>query len=173
MATHSSILAWRIPWTEEPGGLQSMGLQRIGHDWAINTNVSWSKLLGRFWLVVLFFSHYRMWILPLAFLLMVLLTQLPISHRTEREPFGLIFVLYIICFILKGRSLFWFLDFWNVSDMLKIISVGTSGVHFQKIRQARLHVCFWGYSRMLFEIFSGFVLESTTYSPHLFMFVCL
>ena len=32
MATHSSILAWRIPWTEEPGGLQSMGLQRAGHD---------------------------------------------------------------------------------------------------------------------------------------------
>ena len=30
--THSSILAWRIPWTEEPGGLQSMGLQRVGHD---------------------------------------------------------------------------------------------------------------------------------------------
>ena len=34
MATHSSILAWRIPWTEEPGGLQSMGLQRVGHDLA-------------------------------------------------------------------------------------------------------------------------------------------
>ena len=32
MATHSSILAWRIPWTEEPGSLQSMGLQRVGHD---------------------------------------------------------------------------------------------------------------------------------------------
>ena len=32
MATHSSILAWEIPWTEEPGGLQSMGLQRVGHD---------------------------------------------------------------------------------------------------------------------------------------------
>ena len=32
MATHSSILAWRIPWTEEPGGLQSMGSQRAGHD---------------------------------------------------------------------------------------------------------------------------------------------
>ena len=32
MVTHSSILAWRIPWTEEPGGLQSMGLQRVGHD---------------------------------------------------------------------------------------------------------------------------------------------
>ena len=32
MATHSSILAWRIPWTEEPGGLQSMGSQRLGHN---------------------------------------------------------------------------------------------------------------------------------------------
>ena len=33
-ATYSSILAWRIPWTEEPGGLQSMGLQRGRYDWA-------------------------------------------------------------------------------------------------------------------------------------------
>ena len=32
MATYSSILTWRIPWTEEPGWLQSMGLQRVGHD---------------------------------------------------------------------------------------------------------------------------------------------
>ena len=32
MVTHSSILAWRIPWTEEPGGLLSIGLQRVGHD---------------------------------------------------------------------------------------------------------------------------------------------
>ena len=32
MATHSSILAWKIPWTEEPRGLQSMGLQRVGYD---------------------------------------------------------------------------------------------------------------------------------------------
>jgi len=32
MATHSSILAWRIPWTEEPGGLQSIGLHRVGYD---------------------------------------------------------------------------------------------------------------------------------------------
>ena len=32
MATHSSILAWRIPWTEEPGGQQSIGLQKVEHD---------------------------------------------------------------------------------------------------------------------------------------------
>ena len=36
MATHSSILAWRTPWTEEPGGLESMGSQRVGQDWATN-----------------------------------------------------------------------------------------------------------------------------------------
>ena len=34
MATHSSTLAWKIPWTEEPGRLQSMGLQRVGHNWS-------------------------------------------------------------------------------------------------------------------------------------------
>jgi len=33
MATHSSILAWKIPWTEEPGKLQSMGPQKVRHDW--------------------------------------------------------------------------------------------------------------------------------------------
>ena len=38
MATHCSILAWRIPWTEEPGGLQSMELQSVGHDRATNTS---------------------------------------------------------------------------------------------------------------------------------------
>ena len=32
MATHSSVLAWKIPWIEEPGGLQSIGLQRVGHN---------------------------------------------------------------------------------------------------------------------------------------------
>ena len=37
MATHSSILAWRILWTEEPDGLQSMRLQRVRHNWATNT----------------------------------------------------------------------------------------------------------------------------------------
>ena len=38
MATHSSILAWKIPWTEEPSGLQSMELQRVRHDLVTNTH---------------------------------------------------------------------------------------------------------------------------------------
>ena len=47
MATHSSILAWRIPWMEEPGGQQSMGLQRVGHDWV--TSLSLSLLTTCMW----------------------------------------------------------------------------------------------------------------------------
>ena len=40
MAPHSSILAWRIPWIEEPGRLQSTGSQRVGHDWATSLSLS-------------------------------------------------------------------------------------------------------------------------------------
>ena len=39
MVTHSSILAWRIPWTEKPGRLQSMGSQRVGHDWVTSLSL--------------------------------------------------------------------------------------------------------------------------------------
>ena len=39
MATHSSTLAWKIPWAEEPGRLQSMGSQRVGHDWATSLSL--------------------------------------------------------------------------------------------------------------------------------------
>ena len=46
MATHSSILAWKVPWMEEPGKLQSMGSQRVGHDWATSLSLSLSELMG-------------------------------------------------------------------------------------------------------------------------------
>ena len=45
IATHSNIFAWRIPRTEEPGGLQSMGSQRVGYNWETNTLSSWQKLI--------------------------------------------------------------------------------------------------------------------------------
>ena len=57
MATHYSILAWRIPWTEEAGGLQSMGLQRGGHDWV--TSLSLMSIL------LMFGKHPVLWV-PLA-----------------------------------------------------------------------------------------------------------
>ena len=40
LATHSSTLAWRLPWTEEPGRLQSMGSKRVGHNWATSLSLS-------------------------------------------------------------------------------------------------------------------------------------
>ena len=45
-ATHSSILAWRIPWTEEPGGLQSIGSHRVGHDLSDLAHTGKGVLLG-------------------------------------------------------------------------------------------------------------------------------
>ena len=59
MATHSSTLAWRIPWTEEPGRLQSMGPQRFGHDWVASLTHScklWdyqNQLQPHLWLIAL------------------------------------------------------------------------------------------------------------------------
>ena len=49
MATHSSILALRIPWTEEPGRLQSMWSQRVGHDWVTFTFTFTSRLISTSW----------------------------------------------------------------------------------------------------------------------------
>jgi len=45
MATHSSVLAWRIPGTGEPGGLPSVGLHRVGHDWSDLAAVNWTQCL--------------------------------------------------------------------------------------------------------------------------------
>ena len=61
MATHSSILPWRIPWAEEPGGLQSTWSQRVGHDWAISLSPSLYCLPGTFLILLTVrvkFYHY-------------------------------------------------------------------------------------------------------------------
>ena len=80
VATRSSILAWRIPWTEEPGGLQVIGLQRVGHDCATNTSntSSFSLLLLVFQLCICYSSqklspdswimfYSSFWFVPLLF----------------------------------------------------------------------------------------------------------
>ena len=59
MAPHSSTPAWRIPWTEEPGRLQSMGLLRVGHDWVTSlslfTFMHWCSInMGGFWIIFTF-----------------------------------------------------------------------------------------------------------------------
>ena len=66
MAPHPRILAWRIPWTEEPGGLQSLGLQRVGHDRAAFTvsmvfnGFSFSKTLRALSHNSIFYSNYEL-----------------------------------------------------------------------------------------------------------------
>ena len=49
IATHSSILVWKIPWIEEPGRLQSMGSQRVGHNWVTNTLPYFKASLREVW----------------------------------------------------------------------------------------------------------------------------
>ena len=53
MATHSSTLAGKVPWTEKPGRLQSMGSQRVGHDFATSLSLKMSSSLKRIFLVTL------------------------------------------------------------------------------------------------------------------------
>ena len=57
MATHFSILAWEIPWTEEPSGVQSMESQRVGHDWVTNM-FTLSVLANFFFFFFLFFFFF-------------------------------------------------------------------------------------------------------------------
>ena len=64
MATHSSVLAWRIPGMGEPGGLLSMGLHRVGHDWsdlAVATLKLWTKISPTFLPIHLVISMLRCW----------------------------------------------------------------------------------------------------------------
>ena len=68
MATHSSILAWRIPWTEEPGGLQSTGWQTVGRDWATNTSLQTSCFF------------------PLQFVMLPVTPQVPYNSHSPLSP---------------------------------------------------------------------------------------
>ena len=56
MATHSSILAWKIPWTEEPGRLGSIGSWRVGHDWSDLACTWWSSLPSTFYRQKVYFT---------------------------------------------------------------------------------------------------------------------
>ena len=55
MATHSSILAWRIPWKEEPGGLQSKGLQRVGHNWTTSLSYLSKVFISEILVIIAFY----------------------------------------------------------------------------------------------------------------------
>ena len=104
MVTHSSILAWKIPWTEEPGRLQSMGSQRVGHYWAwAHTHTSFLekcqfRSFAHFWigLVVFLVLHcmsylYVLKINPLSFVSFAI-----IFSRSEGCLFNLLIVSFMV-----------------------------------------------------------------------------
>ena len=92
LATQSSILAWRIPWTEEPGGLQSMGSQRVGHNWATNTftfnisKISFQhdikiKTINNVFYIIFFLFSLFFFIFTLFFIsLLNLVYDIPLQH---------------------------------------------------------------------------------------------
>ena len=100
MATHSSILAWEIPWTEEPGGLQLMGLQRAGQDWA--TERTHNSSFSSFWRNLHMVSHSGY-------------INLHVHQPYNRVPFSphphqhLLFVNSLMIVIVTGVG--WFCDF--------------------------------------------------------------
>ena len=61
MATHSSILAWKVQWTEKPGRLHSIGLQRVRHDWAcMQQSICWDTKL-KFYQIIIYFCKLTTW----------------------------------------------------------------------------------------------------------------
>ena len=113
MATHSSILAWEIPWTEEPGRLQSMGSQRVRHSWAINSSLvyhksasNWSNLYPKPW-----YKHHpqclnlanNVWFFPLTIFVCRLL--IVFKYLAEGKTVGAKTVCFIALSFISQRLL--------------------------------------------------------------------
>ena len=82
MAPHSSTLAWKIPWVEEPGRVQSMGSQRVRHDWATSLHLLWQSTYDK----IYHLNHFKMYSSEALSLLVVLCTH---HHHPSRESFHL------------------------------------------------------------------------------------
>ena len=114
MATHSSILAWRIPWTEEPGGLQSMESQRVKHDWVTNT-FTFFKYMPRSGIAIYSF---------LMNLHMLSMVVIPIYIPTNSVA-GFFFCWHSLQHLLFAD--FWWWPFWG-----ELISHYSFDLHFYK-----------------------------------------
>ena len=94
MATHSSFLAWKIPWTEEPGRLQSKGSQRVGHDLATKQQQQYNIFSSTHFRIILFHCHFiyfyflnTSYDLPSPFTLYILLLSSVLKFRTSGDFF--------------------------------------------------------------------------------------
>ena len=130
MATHSSILAWRIPWTEEPGRLQSIWSQRVGHDWS-NLTCLWCML--PYLSVALSLSTYNKgnkWsVCPQLSVL---------SHHESPSSWRSWFSLYFLCTIngilFEGRDSTGWISLHNITAMHLIF-------HIMKMQKVIFIVC--------------------------------
>ena len=73
MATHSSTLAWRIPWTEEPGGLQSTGSQSVGHDWVTSLSLSYVSIYVYKCVYMYFYVHTSMYLYISSYVFIIII----------------------------------------------------------------------------------------------------
>ena len=89
MATHSSVLAWRVPGTGEPGGLQSMGSHRVGHDWSDLTAAAAVLLISDFSSVSSVSFQFSKYLCNQHFILSV---ELLVFYKTLIEPLGVVIV---------------------------------------------------------------------------------
>ena len=110
MATHSSILAWSIPWMEDPGRLQSTGSQRVGHDWVTSLSLSlrynWHVLMCNFklysvmsWYMNTSWNDYHNKIIMVIIIKYYCNREEQVWPRIRTAPFTLDFVLCCMCLV--------------------------------------------------------------------------
>ena len=92
MAAHSSIPAWRIPWTEEPGGLQSIGLQRVVTLWTIAHEYTWTEHMNSYYTYT-FFSRFSS-IIGYYKILKIVSCAIQLQSRSL-----FLFILYVVVFL--------------------------------------------------------------------------
>ena len=134
MAIHSSTLAWKIPWTEEPGRLQSMGSQRVRHDWA--TSLSFPFLMSIFQCYFLSSSHP---LLPHCVHKSVYIcVSVPALCKLIHQYHFSIFSIYVLIYILVFLFLTYFI--WQalgVSTSLELTQICS----FSRLSSIPLYIC--------------------------------
>ena len=130
MATHFSILAWKIPWTEEPGGLQSMGSQRVRHDWV--TGHTFCFISG--WIFFFFFNAAETFFtkhptyFPAEWTLFILsgkIVRLPTVQETLTLPSYFLKPIYV--------SLAWCYNYVMKLNITESVRIWMQKSHFSKI----------------------------------------
>ena len=131
MATHFSILAWKIPWTEEPGGLQSMGSQRVRHDWVTGHTFcfisGWNFFFFFFNVAETFFTKHPTYF-PAEWTLFILsgkIVRLPTVQETLTLPSYFLKPIYV--------SLAWCYNYVMKLNITESVRIWMQKSHFSKI----------------------------------------